>query len=378
MSEQENSRSPPCSAVLAPASAEEPRPDQEPPGATSCPGPDADMGNNIFTAPEEAGDEGDGGKGEAEDRGSDKVDCKGSTEADVCEEAPGDLPPPPEVTLPDLKEDKVPSDSAGSEAVPDSDNGASEEKDGRDGVETEEGEVVSDVQDAKGLNGDSRGCGDAPEGCRQTPGEEDAEQGCEGKEEAPTSHMGESDTPEPSNIEPSEALLRGGEEAADDSDGNETVAEETTETVNGTVEEERPSEAVPCVLECEAALAPTQNGTVEGGEEVAAPQIDPTRDTDSEAGDSVCSEDGEHGAVCRGGGGCPHQEAEAGWEYVVDEEFNVPRRPVFNGAADHLERRSSLKRRASEESEGKALRTFDEGSIGCVCRGLVYVCYGLN
>lgn len=83
---------------------------------------------------------------------------------------------------------------------------------------------------------------------------------------------------------------------------------------------------------------------------------DAIRDTDSEAGDSCCSDE-EHGEACRGENGCIHRVAgdtlDQNWDYMVDEEFNVPRKPIFNGSADELERRSNLKRKASEEPEGK-------------------------
>lgn len=83
---------------------------------------------------------------------------------------------------------------------------------------------------------------------------------------------------------------------------------------------------------------------------------DAIRDTDSEAGDSCCSDE-EHGEACRGENGCIHRVAgdtlDQNWDYMVDEEFNVPRKPIFNGSADQLERRSNLKRKASEEPEGK-------------------------
>nr|XP_045612010.1 uncharacterized protein LOC123766738 isoform X1 [Procambarus clarkii]XP_045612011.1 uncharacterized protein LOC123766738 isoform X1 [Procambarus clarkii]XP_045612012.1 uncharacterized protein LOC123766738 isoform X1 [Procambarus clarkii]XP_045612013.1 uncharacterized protein LOC123766738 isoform X1 [Procambarus clarkii]XP_045612014.1 uncharacterized protein LOC123766738 isoform X1 [Procambarus clarkii]XP_045612015.1 uncharacterized protein LOC123766738 isoform X1 [Procambarus clarkii] len=86
--------------------------------------------------------------------------------------------------------------------------------------------------------------------------------------------------------------------------------------------------------------------------------LDAIRDTDSEAGESCYSEDQEHGDACQGENGCIHQsgvcDSEQNWDYVIDEEFNVPRRPVFNGSADQLERRSSLKRKASEEHEDDA------------------------
>lgn len=82
---------------------------------------------------------------------------------------------------------------------------------------------------------------------------------------------------------------------------------------------------------------------------------DAIRDTDSEAGDSCCSDE-EHGEACRGENGCIHRVAgdalDQNWDYMVDEEFNVPRKPIFNGSADQLERRSNLKRKASEEPEG--------------------------
>ncbi|KAK4325616.1 hypothetical protein Pmani_003823 [Petrolisthes manimaculis] len=78
-------------------------------------------------------------------------------------------------------------------------------------------------------------------------------------------------------------------------------------------------------------------------------------DTDSEAGDSCCSDEEHHGEACRGENGCIHRVAgdtlEQNWDYMVDEEFNVPRKPIFNGSAEQLERRSSLKRKASEEPE---------------------------
>lgn len=83
--------------------------------------------------------------------------------------------------------------------------------------------------------------------------------------------------------------------------------------------------------------------------------LDAIRDTDSEAGESCYSEDQEHGDACQNG--CMHQdgicETEQNWDCLIDEEFNVPRKPVFNGSTDQLERRSSLKRKASEEHEGK-------------------------
>ncbi|KAK8724884.1 hypothetical protein OTU49_010962 [Cherax quadricarinatus] len=83
--------------------------------------------------------------------------------------------------------------------------------------------------------------------------------------------------------------------------------------------------------------------------------LDAIRDTDSEAGESCYSEDQEHGDACQGENGCIHQDgvcdSEQNWDYVIDEEFNVPRKPVFNGSADQLERRSSLKRKASDEHE---------------------------
>ncbi|XP_071552674.1 uncharacterized protein Axud1 isoform X2 [Panulirus ornatus] len=81
--------------------------------------------------------------------------------------------------------------------------------------------------------------------------------------------------------------------------------------------------------------------------------LDTIRDTDSEAGESCYSEDQEHGDACQNG--CMHQDGicdtEQNWDCLIDEEFNVPRKPVFNGSTDQLERRSSLKRKASEEHE---------------------------
>lgn len=155
------------------------------------------------------------------------------------------------------------------------------------------------------------------------------------------------------NTEPSRALA-----SKEPCDRLENKSEPVEGKVTNGIAEEHPlplSKEPECVIPLLA-----QNGLEvrEDAREVENLVVYPTRDTDSEAGDSVCSEDGEHGEVCRGGGNCPHQEADAGWEYVVDEEFNVPRRPVFNGASDHLERRSSLKRRASEESEGKYIDCY--------------------
>ncbi|XP_069163739.1 uncharacterized protein Axud1 isoform X6 [Procambarus clarkii] len=95
--------------------------------------------------------------------------------------------------------------------------------------------------------------------------------------------------------------------------------------------------------------------TVDGIGSSLGIDLDAIRDTDSEAGESCYSEDQEHGDACQGENGCIHQsgvcDSEQNWDYVIDEEFNVPRRPVFNGSADQLERRSSLKRKASEEHE---------------------------
>ncbi|KAK7085107.1 Cysteine/serine-rich nuclear protein N-terminus [Halocaridina rubra] len=80
--------------------------------------------------------------------------------------------------------------------------------------------------------------------------------------------------------------------------------------------------------------------------------LDALRDTDSEAGDSCCSEDHE---ACEGANGCLHQDGvcdtEQNWDYLMDEEFNVPKKPILNGSAEQLERRSSLKRKATEDSE---------------------------
>ncbi|XP_068204167.1 uncharacterized protein [Palaemon carinicauda] len=76
------------------------------------------------------------------------------------------------------------------------------------------------------------------------------------------------------------------------------------------------------------------------------------RDTDSEAGDSCCSEDQD---MCEGENGCIHQDGvcntDQNWDYLMDEEFNVPKKPILNGSAEQLERRSSLKRKATEEAE---------------------------
>ena len=82
--------------------------------------------------------------------------------------------------------------------------------------------------------------------------------------------------------------------------------------------------------------------------------LDAIRDTDSEAGESCCSEDQD---ACEGENGCIHQDGicdtEQNWDYLIDEEFNVPKRPVLNGSAEQLERRSNLKRKAMEEPEGE-------------------------
>ncbi|XP_042863666.1 uncharacterized protein LOC122247994 isoform X2 [Penaeus japonicus] len=86
-----------------------------------------------------------------------------------------------------------------------------------------------------------------------------------------------------------------------------------------------------------------------------AVDLDVNRDTDSEAGESCYSEDQEQVDGCQGGNDCLHQDGachpQQNWDYHMDEEFNVPRNPVFNGSADQLCRRSSLKRKASEEPE---------------------------
>lgn len=86
-----------------------------------------------------------------------------------------------------------------------------------------------------------------------------------------------------------------------------------------------------------------------------AVDLDINRDTDSEAGESCYSEDQEQVDGCQGGNDCLHQDGtchtQQNWDYLMDEEFNVPRNPVFNGSADQLCRRSNLKRKASEEPE---------------------------
>lgn len=389
MSEQENSRSPQSTVVPAGAGAENTEQKQEPQGAGSCPsessgaGVDSGMGNNVFSSPEKLGDKAVGSMGEGEESASKtEVDCEGQVEQEKCEETQDGLLCPQEVSLPDLKESKVPRDSASPGAEPISGMGASEREAERDKAETEKSVAVSDVQDTESKAGDSRGCDSSVGECKDPPAKlEDNEQGCEKKEETPDSKKDENDTSEPSNTEPSEVLQMQEEDKPGDKlkENNEAELDREGEAANGTTEQDRSRPAVSSEPECEVAPPlPTQNGNAElredsgrgnaevredSGREIECPSVDPTRiecppvdptrDTDSEAGDSVCSEDGEHGEVCRGGGGCTHHEADAGWEYVVDEEFNVPRRPVFNGAADHLERRSNLKRRASEESEGK-------------------------
>ncbi|XP_042203718.1 uncharacterized protein LOC121853564 isoform X2 [Homarus americanus] len=133
-------------------------------------------------------------------------------------------------------------------------------------------------------------------------------------------------------------------------EGTESVLEINDEPCKHSILTEKDHETkVPLV--CQNGQTVSKDG-VNGGLGI---DLDAIRDTDSEAGESCYSEDHDHSAACQGENGCMHQDSvsdtEQNWDYVIDEEFNVPRNPVFNGSADQLERRSSLKRKASEEPE---------------------------
>lgn len=217
MSEQENSRSPQSGIVLAGASAEAPQQDHEPPGASSCTNgnssatPDSGMGNNVFSSLEKPGDKSEGSMGEGGDGGESgievKVDCEEQGESGVCAETQSDLLCPLKVMRPDMKEDKVPSDSVSPSAEV-SDMGASEGKAGRDESEMEASVVSSNAQDDERLNGDSQGCCDASDGCTETPARaEEEKQGCEGEEKNEIPEI-EENTLEPSNTETERRRLR--------------------------------------------------------------------------------------------------------------------------------------------------------------------------
>lgn len=354
MSEQENSRSPQSTTLPAEAvaggSEKEPGVDSSCTGGSNSAISDTGMGNNVFTAPEKCSGEA-GYTGEGKENGTEsKADSEGQAKEEVCHQTHKGLPDPQ-----DLNEREVPSGSADCEGKPTSDKGSCEEQEKNNKAEAKKSMGESESQ----VDG-SVDCANNFDNCKgkEVDGEENGlGRGSEEKEETPESLSDEKDSSDVKRVEASEEreVYREGDRL----NGAEKVPETTTsgvgDFVGSNINEYKPR---PVTLANVLPSLPVQDGIQGAGENgtraLEAPASDHAhciRDTDSEAGDSVCSEDGDHGEVCRGGGDCPHQGAEEGWEYVVDEEFNVPRRPVFNGSADHLERRSSLKRRASEEAE---------------------------
>ncbi|KAG0724507.1 Cysteine/serine-rich nuclear protein 2 [Chionoecetes opilio] len=339
MSEQENSRSPQSSNPPAEAAAgkteEEQQPGVEACGAGESSGtrPDTGMGNDASSAADKCIDEAVcSEEGKEESSGS---EAEGQAKAGVCDETHRGLPCPREVMLLDLKEREVPGVNVDFGGASPSDKGPCEGQQGKNKAGAEKSVGASYEQGCESQAGGSGDCAN------------NYDNGCKDKAESPASHSQEKDPSDPSRVAGSEAVTDHG-----DSGAQRPTTEGVSQTVGSNTTEDTPTLAT---LDNALVSVPAQNNTAgvggNGPRELEAAAMHPARDTDSEAGDSVCSEEGDHGEVCRGGGGCPHQEAEEGWEYVVDEEFNVPRRPVFNGATDHLERRSSLKRRASEEAE---------------------------
>lgn len=401
MSEQENSRSPPSTTLPAGAPAGSPGHEQEPhtdpcdAGKSGSAGSDAGMGNNIVFTSEKSSDEAASTEeGNEEDSGS-KEPSDNPAKDKACAEANNRLPCPGEAMLLDLKESEVPRD--GAEPSADAGEGPgdkdAEGEDRRDSCEEGSGEgsgspvgdsgyCANNSDDSRGKEGEGKESvlGNGCEGKEDTDdGSSDVKDSADynsGEENTPSCNGGEKDTPDCTSDERDTAHCTNDakdasntsttEQNNDTPNNNEVDKPGSTNTISNSIVD-RDGATVDSIRDDK--VPPPLNNTLlplsapcgipemgqNGASELQAPTMDHVpRDTDSEAGDSVCSEDGDQ-EVCRGGGDCPHQEAEEGWEYVVDEEFNVPRRPVFNGAADHLERRSSLKRRASEDSEGGCL-----------------------
>ena len=405
MSEQENSRSPPSTTLPAEPSAGNTKQEQEQEAgvdtchtgnssssSSSCSsaGPHTGMGNNVFSAPEEnIAEAGCTQEGKEEETVS-KTDQDGQAKDGPCEDTQEEVPRQQEAAVPDLKEGAVPRGSSENGDEQTSDYGTGEGEERRDDAEGEErrvdgegeerrdngegekrrdnGEGEESVEGRESHADASKECANNLDTCKgqEAQGEENTQgKSCEGNENISKNHSDEGHTVELSQVQGSgELVLHREEEGPAEA---EIVLEANTdavaECVASIMNEDHPTPP-PATLDHAHLPTPAQGVIPENGAVMLeAPVVEATRDTDSEAGDSMCSEDGDHGEVCRGGGDCPHQGAEEGWEYVVDEEFNVPRRPVFNGAADHLERRSSLKRRASEEAEGKAAILFPYNSL---------------